>query len=113
MDPYASGINKYDNYEFKEKYYNRNGTQIDPDSTMGKLATFFEKIGFDDTYGNPLNKLATEYNERYAAEREAMQYIKDNEELNLLEKVGQWLKRSALTAESGIITGLGKIGNAA
>ena len=70
----------------KENYYNRNGVQIDPDSHIGKLATFMQKVGFNDTYGNPLNQLAQQYNEWYAAERDAMDYLIDNEELNLLQR---------------------------
>ena len=93
LDPYAQGVNKFKDYQAKEQYYNKTGGTVDPDSNLYKIGTFLQKIGFDDQYGNPLNKLATQYNERYMNERGAMDYLKENEELNLLERFGWWLEK--------------------
>lgn len=93
LDPYAQGINKFKDYQAKEQYYNNTGGTVDPNSNLYKIGTFLQKIGFDDQYGNPLNKLASQYNEWYMNERAAMDYLKDNGELNLLERFGWWLEK--------------------
>ena len=111
-NPNARWIDKYKDYEAKEQYYNRNGGTVDPDSTLYKVWTFLQKIWFNDQEKNPLNKLAQDYMQWYANEREAVDTIMEDEEANLAERFWWWLQRSLLSAEAGIIGGIGKIWNA-
>lgn len=102
LDPTATWVNKFKDYNLKEQYYN-NGYDIDPDSALWKTAQFLQKIGFKD-WGNPITALANNYNEWYANYLNSYTEEGDN---------APWLARVPLSVISSVLWSAGKISEAA
>ena len=98
LDPTATWVNKFKDYNLKEQYYN-NGYDIDPDSALWKTAQFLEKIGFKD-WGNPITALSNNYNERYSNYLNS--YTEEGDK-------APWLARVPLSTVSSILWSAGKV----